>query len=1662
MINKKISVIVPVYGTEKYIDKCLSSVLNQTYKNLEILVVNDGSKDCSKMHIGNIVTGDSFKNQPNDIYIEKKNLIIKIRINIGKKHSKIVFLKIESGIAREKYFSILDDLTQMILLEDDAIGDTLSYAVDECLNFTKMEAFDASNVYDEVIIEIRKKSYAISSELTCIKYIEHYQNEGLYQARLTGYEYACGEYITTIDSDDYYGIDYLRLMLKRIEETDADVVISEMVRENLTTGYKGKRTHAMNAIRYLDLYGEEIADFLFNSEGELSPMWFVWGKLYKKTLWDKCYNDLKSVEGHHIMLEDLMYGVVFTLNANHYVYCDADTYFYVANENASTSNNGSSEKLFKNLKDVLYAFNHIEEYLKKKNKYKKYSEKFDCFKAKWSRTWYEIQEGYELSSDERETVLEQLKELSPTGVLELPDERDIYFYENNTPWDNRLEQLKKVIVTKEIVSFDIFDTLIVRPFYKPSDLFVLMDDEYKRLTDTHVKFSDMRVEAEKQARKRLKYSGSQFEDITLDEIYRELQQIYGVSKEIAQLMSQLEIKLESQFSRPRKKIKEIYELAQALGKRVVFSSDMYLPKDVVISILEKNGYIFENNLYLSSDIFLSKTTGNLYVKMLDTEGYSAEKCIHIGDNWKSDCEQAKALGISSWYTPKTIDFLFNKVADINKGKHRGNYGELLNNNLTGSFVRFTQALDYFGIRCMLAIIANKVFDNPYGDWEADTDFNRNPYNIGYIALGMHEYGIVRWLMESIDINKKIFFVARDGYLAMKVYEVIKEKEKNIPDFGYFHMSRKSFLPLSIVDVDDWWSIKENINYIGKSPEEIIQYYKPILPDYNNNVMASIFSKYGILYGMPLSDEGNYIRFINAIQKELHNQKIINRYREEMKECLSKIFKEGDAMFDIGYSGRAQAILSRLLGYGVNAYYVHTLNDRAEINAKKYHFHVQSFFDFSPALTGKIRELVQSEPSPSCVGYSIDDNVLKPLYEDKNWRFHEKYVINQMQDGAVQFVRDFMDTFKGYIDRMTYRKTDISFIHEKLIMLPKKQDMEVFKLFHFEDDLFFDKNYEKKWLVDIWNGDLKWNKFPNYSIIHKREREVLNSTIEKNNIIENNTKKSHSYQPYKLVPDVPQGLINRIKYFHNNDHIILKKYVADKGKMQYELFNVFYNVLSNVKHIIKGENKVGNKVSDYRLNSNGKILYNATSSYGLLCCIVHKLIFHPDEKADLMLSSWRKDKLGAVSDTHFFDEVFMWSDMKYRDVSYAMDKILINATELDKIEQEYRFFGIYERLIPFKINEYKSIVIAGNSMPFGDFLERNEVQYSIIEDGAGLYCDYSLLLHSIDQTYPLIEKYMIDKYRNLQGGKCCQNIYINENAQMKDYDCSRTIDFAPVELIETLTPLQRQKIFKIYGVKEAAIVNKKKACLLLTYPLAQREKFTVNEEKMCFALLADIFGYDCDEIHLKAHPDDRTDFTDIDGLIIVNRNVLSELLWYEKKTIYKKVYATVSTSTNNLLCAEKKVAFDSMFCQEYKYLIKYYIAVMLMAHQARKENRVWNVFMEDVYVSLVSALIDTQDKLDATESVLFDCVISKTVTERVETSKMAVILDAPSDSENYRKLVIKKSRIKNYDFLDLNSEEIYVSKEFKIEEPIFFEMKICGMKIQVYSMDNIQDRLDYDE
>lgn len=46
-MNNLISVIVPVYNASRYLERSLGSIVNQTYKNLEIICVNDGSTDNS-------------------------------------------------------------------------------------------------------------------------------------------------------------------------------------------------------------------------------------------------------------------------------------------------------------------------------------------------------------------------------------------------------------------------------------------------------------------------------------------------------------------------------------------------------------------------------------------------------------------------------------------------------------------------------------------------------------------------------------------------------------------------------------------------------------------------------------------------------------------------------------------------------------------------------------------------------------------------------------------------------------------------------------------------------------------------------------------------------------------------------------------------------------------------------------------------------------------------------------------------------------------------------------------------------------------------------------------------------------------------------------------------------------------------------------------------------------------------------------------------------------------------------------------------------------------------------------------------------------------------------------------------------------------------------
>ena len=89
-VNNKISVIIPTYNRENLIGKAITSALNQTYKNLEVLIIDDGSTDNTKEII--------------DKFSDKRVKYIKLKENLGGSNARNIGIKMATG----KFISFQD------------------------------------------------------------------------------------------------------------------------------------------------------------------------------------------------------------------------------------------------------------------------------------------------------------------------------------------------------------------------------------------------------------------------------------------------------------------------------------------------------------------------------------------------------------------------------------------------------------------------------------------------------------------------------------------------------------------------------------------------------------------------------------------------------------------------------------------------------------------------------------------------------------------------------------------------------------------------------------------------------------------------------------------------------------------------------------------------------------------------------------------------------------------------------------------------------------------------------------------------------------------------------------------------------------------------------------------------------------------------------------------------------------------------------------------------------------------------------------------------------------------------------------------------------------------------------------------------------------------
>lgn len=952
-----ISIIVPVYNTENYLERCINSILAQTYENLEIIIVDDASTDKSA-----------------ELMCVLKNRDERIR---------------------------------------------------------------------------------------CIR---HKKNMGLFQARITGSEVAKGEYIAFVDSDDYISIDWFRTLLKKADSTDSDIVVGEWCFDNNGANLKFANLDPFRINDYC-LEGKDIIQSFMAQEGTCFSWTVVWNKLYSKKLWDACMPSFRSFSeqhGHMLMWEDIAFSSALWVNAKKVTNVHSVLYFYFKHDSAATKITKDSNKNLKYIADSSAALKFMRKCLSSVENDEKIKIHFDNWKCRAASMLY-----HDLVTDKHS--LAYIQKIRDAFDFQ-GDFKDVehFFYSLTTDlhpsfwWQ---ENIKKEIVSPDTqyVSFDVFDTLVQRPFLEPTDLFCILSDELNQNTSSYVDFAELRISAERSCRDKKALLYPSAEDITLDEIYDYLAETTILSQDLLTHMKQREQELELYFCKVREAGKMFFDLALDAEKKIIICSDMYLPMRTIEQILEKAGYSGYYKLYVSSELMLTKATGNLfkYVQK-DLKCKKATAFLHIGDNWDSDVVKPQSLGWKTGHMSKAVDLLRN----YNPGNYSGEgFNRIWGNN--GQQTDYLECLNSFpGLRNIMGLAATRLFKTPFVSINQSSDFNADPNFIGYFCFGPHLLAVSEWILKIAKERNipTIHFVARDGYILKQTFDMINDSKTTS---SYIRLSRKALILADVNNVEDIYSLYNKLNVLSLSPQKLIGYLAPII-SLKIEQVKEILKKNKFFYDRNFKSVSEYKRCIKVLSTYVLDFSLLPAYHNDLRQYFEKIIKPGDYIFDIGYSGRAEAALSNILGFPVGCLYIHVNSDLAEKRQRKYNCPCECFYDYKPGITGVIREHLMMELGPSTIGYEKANGTLTPKFEPYEENYTSDFITRAIQNSAISFVQDYCSIFGVFKDSIVLPLKALSAPFEYYLHYSKAFDRQLFSTLPFEDSLYQCNNFVA---LNFWNQEI---------------------------------------------------------------------------------------------------------------------------------------------------------------------------------------------------------------------------------------------------------------------------------------------------------------------------------------------------------------------------------------------------------------------------------------------------------------------------------------------------------------------------------------------------------------------------------------------------------------
>ena len=317
---------------------------------------------------------------------------------------------------------------------------------------------------------------------------------------------------------------------------------------------------------------------------------------------------------------------------------------------------------------------------------------------------------------------------------------------------------------KQIASFDVFDTLLTRRVASPTSLFLILGHRAALGGLVQILpsvFREQRIKAEEEARTLVPGR-----EVTLEEIYRALSGRLGIASAASETLARLELVVEAELIVPVPDASKLVGKARGHSSTVLYVSDMYFPASFIREQLEKHGFWVEGDrLYVSGEWRLSKREGSLYRKILESEDLIPANIEHTGDRRDADFEVPSKLGIKARHLDvchlTRYEQMLEEFAD-----ESGGFSSLL-----AGTSRITR-------------LQSPAADNHLATLSEIASSLISPVIASYAM----------WLLREAGDRglKRLYFVARDGYLVKRIADALIQVFRIPIETRYLYGSRQAW------------------------------------------------------------------------------------------------------------------------------------------------------------------------------------------------------------------------------------------------------------------------------------------------------------------------------------------------------------------------------------------------------------------------------------------------------------------------------------------------------------------------------------------------------------------------------------------------------------------------------------------------------------------------------------------------------------------------------------------------------------------------------------------------------------------------------------------------------------------------------------------------------